>query len=325
MKTNINIYEVADFLQTNINICSPSRKDMSKFNGNIIIHNDVISFIDKDKKVILSRTLDSNILKEQISNIVFKNNLFRTNCKDIKCSPFEQDDSENESYFVNGMKKGIDFPKFASVIMATLLLYGIFPTFMEYAKIYTLAYTQCVSAKDEKIDFTKHLIGFSGQWSDIDKRITYPTGETIINKVIRFTDKVWNNGHVTNFSFNQFTTEMLFCRLFKAYGSVVRDPYHILRLHTLTNLPSDYSIIQDYGGSDGESLNYKIRAFVNSARAHKFGNKKVTERRRELPDNRVELHIDIKEVNDLKVLTDESIIQIGEHIKKDKGLKIVQS
>lgn len=314
---------VADFLQQNIDICSPCRRDMSKYNGNIVIHNDVICLLNKEKEILMSRRLDSNMLKQQIGNIVYKNNIFRG--KDARWSPFEHDDANNGKYIVGGTKRGIDFPKFASVIMSTLLLYGVFPTFIEFGKIYSLAYTQCVDDADEKIDFDKYLIGFSGKWKDIGKEIIYPDGEVIKNKVLRFTNKVWNGGYASNFPFNQFTTEMLFCRLFKAYGSIVRDPYHVLRMFTATGLDSEYSIHKDYRGSDGNIAKHSIRAFTNSPRAHYFGYKKITERHRTLDDNRAELLIDVQKLSDLKVLSDETLQNIGQQIKSNSGAIVVQA
>ncbi len=321
--TVIEMKLVADFLQQNMDICSPCRRDMRKYNGNIVIHNDTICLLNGQNEVLMSRKLNSNVLKAQIGTIVYKTNIFRG--KDARWSPFEHDDAKNSKYIVGGVKKGIDFPKFASVVMSTLLLYGVFPTFIEFGKIYSLAYTQCVSEADAKIDFDKYLVGFDGEWKDIGKEIVYPDGAVIKNKVLRFTDKVWDNGHASNFTFNQFTTEMLFCRLFKAYGSIVRDPYHVLRMFTLTNFDSEYSIRKDYGGSDGNISECCIRAYTNSARAHYFGYKKVTERHRHLDDNRVELLIDVQHLSDLKVLSDETLIAIGNQIKNKKGAIVVHA
>ena len=319
----LEIKQAAQFLEDNVDLFSPKKGYGNKDGGIVGIKNTLAFIIDKNNKVIMQRQILSNELKKQIEKIEYNKNIFLQQCKDVRWSPFEADRDRNCKYIVGGVKKGIDFPKFASIPMVTLLLFGQIPDFIEFCKIWLIAFTEVVPENEiGNIKYDDYLIGFSGQWKNVGKILTYTDGHTLTNKVIRFKKRYWENGYVTNFLFNEFTTEIFCCRAFKIYGSIIRDSYHTTRLHFLSKLDTEYSLQKDYKGSDGEIGSYGFRSYVDSNHGNEFGKKKEEERHHTLKANLFELKMDLEGVSNLKTLSDKKLLEIANQIKKQYAGRI---
>lgn len=165
-------------------------------------------------------------------------------------SPFEADRKRDIPVWNNAYSR-IDFPKAVPIHLAYLYLTGRAITFWDFAHLYLSLYTTPVNL-DERISKEKlrEMLNLNNPYiGNLDfgegKNLTFPGDDRVIsNDVIRFTQP--ND----TMPINQFTVEMMLNRLYKAYGSLMRDVIFPLQLYKVeqtlkTGATIKYNLVAD--------------------------------------------------------------------------------
>lgn len=195
-------------------------------------------------------------------------------------SPFEADRKRDIPVWNNTYSR-IDFPKAMPIHLAYLYLTGRAITFWDFAHLYLSLHTEVVPEEDriskEQIEDMlnpKNPYIWKLDWGE-DERLTYPgDNREIYNRVIRF---IQPN---KTMPMNQFTVEMMLNRLYKAYGSLMRDVVFPIQLYkaeqTLkTGATIKYNLVADVCmGIDLIVNDIYVCASTWTNSAHEFNRKK---------------------------------------------------
>ena len=164
-------------------------------------------------------------------------------------SPLESDVHYNNNGEESGWSKyyACDFMKFVPQPLVFLLETGSLPDMWEAAELALRAYTEPVK-DNELIDRSKFLSLPDIKYRKLKEMIVYSDGRSIMNRVIRFKPEFKKYLH--GLPYNEFTIMMLLGRIFKVYGSCIRDIDDAIRFWELGALDAYYSLQADLAGVD---------------------------------------------------------------------------
>ena len=328
--TNKQLITLSSAIETCFHICNKPDKS-----NNIEIKNNVISLILNDS-IIFQKELDVISLKEKLQKISYHKNIFQQ--KDSPFNPLEADRKENKIVWRKDYK-GIDFPKFIPIILFSLLIIGEIPSIIDFCKIYMLSYIEPVP-KNELISnrlslYDESFIKHKNDRERIDQIIYYNESTLsyqIKNSLIRFKPKYLS--YIHNLPINEFSTEHLCSRIYKMYGSIVRDIYNPLYF-SLFNIDSYYSLYYDLSGIDLFLNNIPVYAYTDTSSGHEFRAKKISQRHPELKSNfciilekNIHNNISSEKTNGLYLINEDvanNIINVVQEYKNkelDKFIKI---
>ena len=246
--------------------------------NNIVIEGNVISIIENGN-ILYKRELDVKDIKVNLDNIHYSKNVFIQS--DYIYSPFEADKKAHKKYWKFDYNH-IDFPKFLSVLLFSLLAVGKIPTIMEFCKIYMLAYTEAISPNNSNpMRFSLYAIPNVNDRSRIGQKIVFTDGQVLPNNLLRFKEKY--KVFLSDFPINEVTTEHLCSRIYKVYGSAVRDIYNVLFFNEI-GVKSYYDFLTDLQGIDLMIEGIPVFSYVDSENGLDFRQKKVQERHPHLAD-----------------------------------------
>ena len=222
--------------------------------------------------------IDSDDMKQQLEKVEYVKNTF--NSSDVKYSPFEADRESAKSYWKQNYNH-IDFPKFISVVLFSMLITKKVPDVIDCCNIYLTTYTEIVP-DGQAIDRSKYMTNVSKDRLNVGNMVLYTDGRKMKNHVRRFKKEYLQ--YVKGLPFNEFTTEHSCNRIYKVYGSAVRDIYTVLRLNDF-GINTYYSLYDDLGGIDGIIENIPYYGYTKTGAGNDFRNKKLSERHPELDAN----------------------------------------
>ena len=286
------------------------------FDNKIEIFDSKVKII-KNGKVLFEKPIATKDMN--LENIEYRYNPF--NSPDIAYSPFEADRSSNFVYWQQKYTK-INFPAFIPIPLITWLALGKLPDIVDFCKIYLMAYTEVVT-KDKYLDRRQFYATETNVYSNVKNTLTYTDGQTLQNHLIRFKDKYVP--YLKNFPINQFTTEQLCNRIYKIYGSVIRDPYNMIRMREFgakTVYDTYLDIVQ---GVDGIIEDIPYYGYSQTSASYDFREIKVNERHKNLDSTKgIVLEKKNKNTGGVYVMEDIAFITIISDIKKGKIEGIVK-
>ena len=285
---------------------APSTKNTIKIRNNkveLIVDGEV-----KARKAISTEEMD-------MSGIEYSKNVF--NSSDVNFSPFEADREKNWVYWKNSYRN-IDFPKLVPLPLMCWLIVGKWPDVVDLCKLYALTYTELVPDSDICVNkenlFTKDEYA---ELKNIGDEIQYTDGRIVRNKLIRFKQKY--EVFLKDLPCNEFTTEQLFSRIYKAYGSCVRDPYMIIRSVELGASAEYDSYLDIVGGIDGIIEGIAYYGYIETDASKAFRKVKLDSRHKNLPqDKGIALEKSNEKRSGVYLIKDEDIKQILQDLKNDK-------
>lgn len=226
--------------------------------------------IIKDGIVLAEKPISTQ--KMQLETVEYSKNVFTSS--DIHYSPFEADRAINVQYWKNSYSK-INFPLLMPIPLISWLALEKIPDVIDFCKIYLLAYTEPVT-KTSYINPRDFYSTDVNVYSNVGSMIKYTDGQEITNRLVRFKLRYLKYTH--GFPINQFTTEQVCNRIYKAYGSCVRDPYNMLRMSEF-GAKTAYDTYMDFVLCiDGKVGNIPYHGFSKTHAAETFRKKKVEER-----------------------------------------------
>lgn len=244
--------------------------------NNIIIKGNIIS-IKENGVEIFKRELFVDKLKEDLEQMNYMKNVF-SNSEDSIYNPFEADREENK-YIWKYDYNHIDFPKFISVLLFSLLAVGKIPSIIEFCKIYILAYTEAFDPKySNPMRMSLYALPNVKDRCRVGQTILFD-GQKLSNNLLRFTEKY--KVFLKDLPINEFTTEHICSRIYKVYGSIVRDIYNVLYFDKL-GAKSYYNFLDDLAGIDLMINDVPVFAYTNTKGGQEFRQKKIEERHPEL-------------------------------------------
>lgn len=271
----------------------------------------------KNGAVLFERTISTKDLN--LSTVEYKYNSF--NSADIAFSPFEADRSENFSNWNQTYNK-INFPAFIPIPLLTWLAIGKLPDIVDFCKIYLLAYTEVVT-RSKAIDWRPFYHTSQDVYSNAKNTLTYTDGRTLNNHIIRFKEQYVQ--YLKGFPINQFTTEQVCNRIYKVYGSCIRDPYNMIRMREFgakTVYDTYLDIVQ---GVDGIIDNIPYYGYSKTSASYDFREIKVSERHKNLnPNLGIVLEKKNNKTGGVYIMEDVAFITIMSDIKKGKINGIVK-
>ena len=254
--------------------------------NNIVINGRVISII-QDGKELYKQDLDIVSIKETLDNVKFNGNVFSNS--DSLYNPFEADREEN-SFIWREKYNNIGFPCFISVFLFTLLAFGKIPSLLEFCDIYIETYTEIL--KPDRCyphRLSLYSIPCVNDRNRLGEEVVYE-GKVFHNDLRRFKTKYV--GYLKGFPLNEFTTEHICSRIYKTYGSFVRDIYHTLYFDSLSQR-AYYNFLDDLEGIDLMLNDIPVFAYVSSKISKEFREKKIKERHPNLANIGIALEKDI--------------------------------
>lgn len=238
--------------------------------NNIIIEGDIIKLI-VDGAIIKERKIPVSEMMRKLNEINYPSkNPF--NSSDIKYSPLEADKKSNKQYWAKNHYK-IDFPKFISVILFSLLTVGSFPDISEFCKIYMRTYMEVIpkdyvsKRKNAYADEHKSV----NDRTAIGKKMTCDGTVFFENKNIRFKEKYLV--YLKDIDYNEFTTEFICNRIYKMFGSIIRDIHTSVLLFSC-GANTKYDFFEDLKGTDFFVNEIPVRAYTQTFFGKEFANKK---------------------------------------------------
>lgn len=269
MYTAQETLQVVKTLQTYHDVANRpnKRNDISINNQNLTLK--------KNSKILYQKKINSETIRKQLEKVEYKKNVF--NSSDVTYSPFEADRLSAKSLWKKNYNN-IDFPKFISVVLISLMVTEKMPDIIDCCNIYLMAYTEVVP-DGQAIDRTSYMTDGFDDRKSVGQKITYTDGKKITNQVRRF--KKEYIGYVKGLPFNEFTTEQLCNRIYKVYGSAVRDVYTMIRLNDF-GVDTYYSLLDDLHGIDGIIGGIPYYGYTKTGAGNDFRKKKLTERHPEL-------------------------------------------
>ena len=286
--------------------------------SNIHIKNNRVELIvdgtPKARKAISTAEID-------VEAIEYNKNVF--NSIDVRYSPMEADREKNWPLWKDPYRN-IDFPKLIPLPLMCWMILGKWPDVMDLCKLYALSYTEPVP-EGENIDNRGALFTDSknAKFTNIGTILTYTDGTFARNKVIRF--KKEYEQYLKSFPCNEFTTEQLFSRIYKAYGSCVRDPYTIVRAVEL-GASAEYDTYLDIvGGMDGIIEGIPYYGYVETDVSKAFRKIKQDTRHTNLPqDKGIALEKCDEKRNGVYIIKDVDLMNVikDARIGDLKGIKV---
>lgn len=261
---------------------SPNNKN------NIVIENNKISIII-DGKSSFVRKLDYSDFMQQVSNCnYFYKNIFKQ--EDFKYNPLEADRDENYKYWCE-KNKYINFPKFISVLLFSLLYCGKIPSIIDFYRIYMNTYTNVLNATSpfRYIYYSETVRPEIISGLDrirVNKNIVLPDGNILINRLLGFKAE-FEIEYVKNLPLNEFTTEHLCSRIYKLYGSIIRD-VHMPLYFNMLGCKCHYNFLSDLNGIDLFIDNVPVYAYTRTRNGEEFRKDKKDNRHNNLPNYGVE-------------------------------------
>lgn len=244
--------------------------------NNIEIKNNTIYLIDNGQ-IVMERCLDIEDIRKQLNNTIYQKNVFKGS--DAIFNPLEADREDYKFVWKNNYNR-IDFPKFLPILLFSLLELGIVPSIIDFCKIYMITYTEAIDKRyfnDNRLKLYKNV--FINDRERIGLKITFSDGQEMNNKLIRFKDKYLN--YVHGMPINEFTTEHICCRIYKVYGSAVRDVYNALCFKEF-GIDTYYNLVDDLSGIDLFLNDIPVFSYTNTGAGQEFREKKIQERHPEL-------------------------------------------
>lgn len=289
--------------------------------NNIVIDGHVISIIENGVEIYKCE-LDINSIRKKLDN----NNGYVENVfyhSDSIFSPFEADRDENKCFWVSEYNN-ISFPYFISVLLFSLLAVGELPTIMEFCKIYLGAYTEIidVSCSNPKRNLLYAISNNGNKDRARVGKIFLFDNVQITNNLLRFKNKYIS--YLKDFPINEFTVEHICSRIYKAYGSIIRDIFNVLYFDELGQ-ESYYSFLEDLGGIDLMLNGIPIFAYTNTKASQEFRQKKRDERHPELSKIGIALESTIgkKRKGKVYLIKEKTALEIIEKVNylKESGKK----
>lgn len=224
----------------------------------------------KDGTVLTERPISTQGMN--LTEVEYKNNVFCS--PDIAFSPLEADREDNVKYWKQSYNK-INFPLFIPIPLISWLALGKIPDIVDFCKIYLLAYTETVTKSTYLNPLDVYAVN-SNMYSNVGKPLIYTDGQILNNRILRFKPRYLK--YVSGLPINQFTTEQICNRIYKAYGSCIRDPYNMLRMSEF-GAKTVYDSYLDFEHCiDGKIGTIPYHGFSKTESAKKFRDKKVQER-----------------------------------------------
>lgn len=315
--TNKEIDKIIETLKNNLEIANrPNAMN------NIIIKDNTVSMI-KDGVEVERRILHIDSIKNKADNMIYGRNIFEN--IDAKYSPLEADRNNNH-YIWKREYRGIDFPKMMSVMLFSLLVAGELPTIFELFKIYSLTYTEVLNPIHS--DITRFELYNVPKENDRKRlgAVMYFENKKITNKLLRFKED--SLVFVKGLPINEFTTEQLFCRIYKCYGSLVRDIYAALYFNKL-GAETYYDYAYDINGIDCMVNGIFVFAYTNTRSAKEFRKRKMNERHPELGEVGIALETDFRKgkTNKIHLINEtaaQKVIQSADALRNKKLMGIVK-
>ena len=276
-------------------------------NTNITINNGQMSFLINGKNE-MDGIFSSYQLK--IHSMIYGGKIFDEDM--MKISPLEADrNSKNwDKYY------SCDFMKIMPLAHISLLKYHTLFDWCDFACICANTYLEIVPAKEVLKDRSKKLKCKDIEYKNVGKTFRLPNGRKITNHIVRFKPKFAQYFKDT-IPYNEFTNEMYFNRIRKAYPSLVRDIYQALRGPELDPSSTfEYSLRGDMKGWDLKINGICICAFANTAPSKQMKCKKDNERHlSEMPEKRIHLIKNIEYGTGIQVLSDDILLKVIEATK----------
>lgn len=254
-----------------------------------------------------SRSLDFNSLKNEIKLLDYS--FDSSGYKDAEMNPLEADRKSNQ-YIWNGVYKGINFPKVMPIVLMFYAIIGRLPTLFEFSSVYLESY---LDLKENNDVFRKN-IGY---------KIEYPNNHKFLNLPCKFNRLV--EIECLNVPRNDFVVYDIANRLYKVYGSCIRDIYHCA-LFTQIGLTTQYSWNSDLEGVDLFLNGYPIYAFTSTIMGKDFRNQKIQTRHPYTDFSKgIELRQSIKLNSDLLfTMTVEKAIELKNLIETQKIERVIK-
>ena len=275
-------------------------------NNNIVLENNVMYMI-KNGIVIRTVEFDHDNFKQMVECVNdYNKNPFSS--KYICYSPLDAD--RYKKYWNKQYK--IDFPNFMAVFLAILLVTKRVPNCSDCINVALNTYTEIVP-ENEMINRAPFYNKIYNDRENINLWVGSKEIGYAINEVRRFKEKYLP--YCTGIPFNEFTVEQYSNRIFKTYGSGVRDIYLPIR-STKYDLKVFYSWMADFGGIDC-IINDSIPGYgiVNSRSASYFIKDKQLYRHYHL-DQTIGIVLAANAIgkNGLFVIPDEKIIEVKDTV-----------
>ena len=267
--------------------------------------------IIKDGKVLAEKPITTDAM--QLSDVEYVRNVFNSN--DIAYSPLEADREENHKYWKKKYGK-INVPMFIPIPLVSWLALGKIPDIVDFCKIYLLAYTEPVT----KSTYIQPDVVYATDvniYSNVGKTLTYTDGQILKNRVLRYKRRYLK--YVSGLPINQFTTEQICCRIYKLYGSCIRDPYNMIRMSEL-GAKTVYDTYLDFvQGVDGIINNVPYYGYSKTQASYDFRDIKVNERHKDLnPDKGIVIIKKGENKNGVYLTNDFVFVKILSEIQKKK-------
>lgn len=290
--------------------------------NNIEINGNIISIKEKGNEI-YNRMLNVDSIREKLENTPYVKNIFSN--VDSIYSPFEADRKENR-YIWTAYYNNISFPSFISVLLFSLLATGEIPSIVEFCAIYLSTYTEVIDVK-----YSNPSRNILYTLSNVEDRVR--VGKEIVfgdikikNNLLRFKGKFTE--YLKDFPINEFTTEHICSRIYKAYGSIVRDIFNVLYFDKLGE-KSYYNFLDDLSGIDLMLNDIPIFAYTDTKASQEFRQRKRDERHPELSKTGVALESLIGEKKKGKVyLIDEctakKIIEATKYLRDNNVKRIIK-
>ena len=276
MLTTTEIRAVKDFITAHHDIFNAPTATR-----NIKIVSDKITMFD-GMDVIAERVLDIKTISDDMMKIPYQKNSFAV---DNEFNPLEADRKNYYAYW-NKKYTRINVPFFMSVALASLLVLGKIPDIIDFAKIYMLTYTTTV--RESINDGSVYGVPFRPR--KMLGESVFAEGSKITNKLIKFNKLAMN--YVSGLPINEFTTFDICSRIYKVYGSVIRDISNPIRIGQFTE-NVEYGFYEDLEGIDMMVNNTPVFVFVRSDAGLEFRVKKMLARHPHLSQNGVAFTIQI--------------------------------
>lgn len=306
MFTIEEIKQVASLIEKYEDIANHKSKD-----GDIEIKNCEMYFI-KSGELMLARKLNPDDIKTQLENIEYSENVFCSS--DIRYSPFEADKKNNKIVWKKDYNF-IRFPKFLPVIHFSLISIGKIPDIIDFCKIYLLTYTETVPECDLIKDRSQYYTKKYPDRVNVGADLKYTDEQVLKNKILRFKRKYVK--YLRNMPFNEFTTEQLCSRVFKLYGSCIRNLYCALRFNKFGK-KTYYSIDKDMSGIGGFIDGIPYFSNIDSDNANEFWSNKTGHENQISKTVGIKFKQGISRKKGIYIIEDDRILEIIKMI--DEGL-----
>ena len=295
--TICKIHEISQMLKKYTDVVNhPSDKTNIR-----IIKDELIFTIDG----VIEKRIKFSTDRMKLDDIVYDKNVFSSS--DTKLSPIEADRHRErwDRYYT------CDFMKFMPQILLVILFFDFLPDVVEAIQIMLYTYTEVVPAAEILTNRHEKLKVKDVNYKHVGKQLVFTDGRELENKIIRFKSE-YKSYFEDSIPYNEFTTEHICNRLFKAYGSCVRDVYDPLRLYEKGVDNVEYSLFADLDGIDLIINGVPVYAYSNTVGGNNMRKFKKLARHPKL-SQKVSISIvkGVENVNGLHVFSDEVLLDIA--------------